>query len=217
MRRLMRVITLLTTALVAGGIAVSCSSGSDTQDATTGRLRTHQPSTATTATIPRATPVGTRVCSTIWASTTGDFLSHTQDFEVGPVVFGALLDGGQDGRPNQELVDGVRALVTKNPLTIHSVEGRTVRLTVSDPQDAVRIVYDDAGLAALSQGQYRFREGVMTVDLPAPTACGQGPSGLVQYNGGFVARGPTCATLSVEVDGTKLGSRRMGFAGGKCG
>jgi hypothetical protein len=107
-------------------------------------------------------------------------------------------------------------LATKNPLTIHEADASDVRLSVTDPHDAVRVLYDEAGSEAYGRQQYRFRDGVTAVDLAGPSTCGQGAGGLVQYNGGFVVRQPTCATLTVAIAGTTVASTDVAFAGGRC-
>jgi hypothetical protein len=165
---------------------------------------------------PAPASVGTRVCSTIWSSSDGRRAVRPEDVALGPVILGALLDGSETAAPRNPLADGVTALVTKSPLTIHETDAGVVRLSVTDSHDAVRVLYDDAGMQAFAVGRYRFRDGATSVDLSGPSNCGQGTGGLVQYNGGFVAREPTCATISVSIDGVELGRRAVALAGGRC-
>lgn len=173
-------------------------------------------STASTSAPVSSATIGSRVCSTIWASATPDFVVRPQDVAIGPLTLGAMLDGSEEAPPKWRLADGVVALATKNPLTIQATGAGTVRMSVTDPHDAVRVLYDDAGLAASAAGRYRFRDGVRAIDLGGPARCGEGAGGLVQYNGGFVVRAPTCATVSVALDGTTVGTHEIAFAGGRC-
>ena len=80
----------------------------------------------------------------------------------------------------------------------------------------MRVLYDDTGMAAYGSEHYKFSDGVTALDIPGPSACGQGADGLVQYNGGFIVREPTCATISVAVENVTIAEQQVAFAGGHC-
>jgi hypothetical protein len=112
--------------------------------------------------------------------------------------------------------DGTPAQIAKVPLSVFDTPAAIVRVSVADPKNAVTIVYDDQGFGLLSLRQYKFAEGITSVDMPGPTACGQPAEGHVQFNGGFVAREPTCATITISVGGAEVGRGRAPLGGGSC-
>jgi hypothetical protein len=171
-----------------------------------------------TTIVPEPTAVGTRACSTIWAApdSANQRIERPADLIVGPVRLNGVLDQKPGKAYLENPGDGTPAQIWKVPLTVFDTPAAAVRIAVADPKNSVRIVYDDQGLRLLSLRQYRFVEGVTSVDIPAPTSCGQPAEGLVQFNGGFVAREPTCVTITAFVDGAEVGRGRAPFAGGVC-
>ncbi len=205
-----RLVVLLVSVLLA-----SCSSGTTGDSARAPRAAATTTTTATTSTTGSPAAVGTRVCSTsIYQAPTPPRTDRPDDLRVGPVLLGGINQ--PQGGNRTSLADRVEVTVVKVPLSVFGTSTPSVRVAVSDPRDAVRIVYDDADLERLNAGRYRFAEGATAVDLPGPTACGVAAQGLIQFNGGFVAREPTCATIIASVDGAEAGRGRAPFVGGSC-
>lgn len=173
--------------------------------------------TTTTSTLPRVQVVGSRHCdAAIYSTDDWQRKTTSMALDAGPVQFTSLLDGSQDAPPSDSLPDGT-ALIEKSPINIGHTTARMIRVTASAPHGDARIVYDSAGFDDLDQRTYTFAgNGVGAVDLDAPAACGLPAGGLVQYNGGFVARAPTCVRIGVEADGQQVASTKFAMAGGQC-
>lgn len=220
---------------MALGVAVSLSVASCSSDPsvhraavqTTARSATALPGSNVVTTTTTATPssggssgsarVGERQCDgAIYSAPVWQRKASPSALDVGPAQFTSLLDGTQDAQPADSLPDGV-ALIEKTPLTVGQTNARTIRISATAPNGDARIVYDSPGVDALNQRTYTFgANAVDAVDLDTPVACGLPAGGLVQYNGGFIARAPTCVTLRIEAEGQPVGSATVAMAGGHC-
>ena len=143
--------------------------------------------------------VGSRSCSSsIYSGRTWNGVAGDKNLTVGPVIFGALLDGSADASPQEGVADAT-VLIVKSPLTVGPTSGNEVEVSLESTGDLARLVYDDAGFAALNDRSFEFAPAVRSVKIPTAFACGHGVDGFEQFNGGFVASGPTCARVTVAV------------------
>ena len=140
--------------------------------------------------------------------------SAETDLILGPV----RLAGFDDARRPYSPRPGLPFPSTKVPLYVSGTTLPSVTLRLESPTGSVRLSYlSPTSPAVVTTAPDPFTGAWETFTVETAASCGYGSDSWVGYNGGFVAREPSCAELSVLApDGSIIATTRVGFFGASC-